>query len=215
MSQEASGGPCAIKPAPWDADIDTRASGTRKACTTVPQTTRRPVRTMPRPSPPADGDRVMQTRRRGRSGKSRSEAEIVEWWKRGGQRQFRQKPPRCKGAGTCDPHPRIPAGVGCCSHGRAFGMCHRRKKALIQARRSRFPKNFEREAEVHQRTAAMVTSLVQTTLDDRFKLPWLLTRRARWLPPRRHRRLPLSRPKLRSYLRLCYDGYVPSSGSLA
>ena len=104
MSQEASGGPCTIKPAPWDADIGRRASGARKACTTVPQTTRRPVRTMPATEPSADGDRVMQTRRRGRSGKSRSEAEIVEWWKRGGQRQFRQKPPRCKGAGTtCDP----------------------------------------------------------------------------------------------------------------
>jgi hypothetical protein len=33
------------------------------------------------------------------------------------------------------------------------------KKALIQARRSRFPKNFEREAEVHQRSAEMITVL--------------------------------------------------------
>jgi hypothetical protein len=33
------------------------------------------------------------------------------------------------------------------------------KKALIQARRSRFPKNFEREAEVHQRPAEMITML--------------------------------------------------------
>jgi hypothetical protein len=33
------------------------------------------------------------------------------------------------------------------------------KKALIQARRSRFPKNFEREAEVHQRSAEMITTL--------------------------------------------------------
>jgi hypothetical protein len=33
------------------------------------------------------------------------------------------------------------------------------KKTLIQARRSRFPKNFEREAEVHQRSAEMITML--------------------------------------------------------
>ena len=33
------------------------------------------------------------------------------------------------------------------------------KKALIQARRSRFPKNLEREAEVHQRAAVMITTL--------------------------------------------------------
>jgi hypothetical protein len=33
------------------------------------------------------------------------------------------------------------------------------KKALIQARRSRFPKNVEREAEVHQRSAEMITTL--------------------------------------------------------
>ncbi len=33
------------------------------------------------------------------------------------------------------------------------------KQTLIQARRSRFPKNFEREAEVHQRSAEMVTTL--------------------------------------------------------
>ena len=33
------------------------------------------------------------------------------------------------------------------------------KKALIQARRNRFPKNFEREAEVHQRSAEMITTL--------------------------------------------------------
>ena len=32
------------------------------------------------------------------------------------------------------------------------------KKALVQARRSRFPKNFEREAEVHQRSAEMITT---------------------------------------------------------
>ena len=33
------------------------------------------------------------------------------------------------------------------------------KKALIQERRSRFPKNFEREAEVHRRSAEMITAL--------------------------------------------------------
>jgi hypothetical protein len=35
------------------------------------------------------------------------------------------------------------------------------KKALIQARRSRFPKNFEREAEVHRRSAEVITTLSQ------------------------------------------------------
>ena len=30
------------------------------------------------------------------------------------------------------------------------------KKALVQARRSRFPKNLEREAEVHQRSAGLI-----------------------------------------------------------
>ena len=33
------------------------------------------------------------------------------------------------------------------------------KKALIQARCNRFPRNFEREAEVHQRSAEMITTL--------------------------------------------------------
>ncbi len=33
------------------------------------------------------------------------------------------------------------------------------KKALIQARRNRFPKNLEREAEVHQRSAEMIVAL--------------------------------------------------------
>jgi hypothetical protein len=33
------------------------------------------------------------------------------------------------------------------------------KKVLIEARRSRFPKNFEREAEVHRRPAEMITTL--------------------------------------------------------
>jgi hypothetical protein len=33
------------------------------------------------------------------------------------------------------------------------------KKALIQSRRSRFPKNLEREAEVHTKAAAMIGAL--------------------------------------------------------
>ena len=33
------------------------------------------------------------------------------------------------------------------------------KKTLVQARRSRFPKNLEREAEVHQRSAEMILVL--------------------------------------------------------
>ena len=33
------------------------------------------------------------------------------------------------------------------------------KKILIQARRYRFPKNLEREAEVHQRSAEMIIAL--------------------------------------------------------
>jgi hypothetical protein len=33
------------------------------------------------------------------------------------------------------------------------------KKTLVQARRSRFPKNLEREAEVHQRSAEQITLL--------------------------------------------------------
>ena len=33
------------------------------------------------------------------------------------------------------------------------------KKALVQARRSRFPKNFEREAEVHTRAAELIVTL--------------------------------------------------------
>ena len=33
------------------------------------------------------------------------------------------------------------------------------QKALIQARRSRFPKNLEREAEVHRKSAEMITTL--------------------------------------------------------
>jgi hypothetical protein len=32
-------------------------------------------------------------------------------------------------------------------------------KSLVQARRSRFPKNFEREAEVHRRSAELVVTL--------------------------------------------------------
>jgi hypothetical protein len=33
------------------------------------------------------------------------------------------------------------------------------KKTLIQARRSRFPKNLEREAEVHKRSAELIVIL--------------------------------------------------------
>jgi hypothetical protein len=33
------------------------------------------------------------------------------------------------------------------------------KKTLIAARRSRFPKNLEREAEVHQKSAEMIVTL--------------------------------------------------------
>ena len=33
------------------------------------------------------------------------------------------------------------------------------KKTMVQARRSRFPKNLEREAEVHQRSAEMIVAL--------------------------------------------------------
>ena len=33
------------------------------------------------------------------------------------------------------------------------------KKTLVQARRSRFPKNLEREADVHQRSAEQVVML--------------------------------------------------------
>ncbi len=33
------------------------------------------------------------------------------------------------------------------------------KKTLIQARRSRFPKNLEREAEVHQNSAQLLATL--------------------------------------------------------
>jgi hypothetical protein len=33
------------------------------------------------------------------------------------------------------------------------------RKAMIQSRRSRFPKNLEREAEVHQRSAELIATL--------------------------------------------------------
>jgi hypothetical protein len=33
------------------------------------------------------------------------------------------------------------------------------KQALVQARRSRFPKNLEREAEVHQQSAELIVTL--------------------------------------------------------
>ena len=35
----------------------------------------------------------------------------------------------------------------------------RAKQSLVQARRSRFPKNLEREAEVHQRSAELLATL--------------------------------------------------------
>ena len=54
---------------------------------------------------------------------------------------------------------RVPAGVGWCSRGRPHVARVQAKKALIQAKRNRFPKNFEREAEVHQRSAEMITTL--------------------------------------------------------
>jgi hypothetical protein len=33
------------------------------------------------------------------------------------------------------------------------------KKTMVQARRSRFPKNLEREAEVHKRSAELIVTL--------------------------------------------------------
>jgi hypothetical protein len=33
------------------------------------------------------------------------------------------------------------------------------KKAMVQSRRSRFPKNLEREAEVHQKSAELILTL--------------------------------------------------------
>jgi hypothetical protein len=33
------------------------------------------------------------------------------------------------------------------------------RKALVQARRSRFPKNLEREAEVHQKSSELIVTL--------------------------------------------------------
>ena len=88
VSQATPG--CSDDPARLDADTDTEASGRRKACTTVPQPTRRPMRTMLATEPSADGDEVKPARRRGRPPKSdQSEAEIVEWWRPGWQKQFR------------------------------------------------------------------------------------------------------------------------------
>jgi hypothetical protein len=75
------------------------------------------------------------------------------------------EPPRCKGAGatydrSCHrDHPRIPARWDAALMAARFWHESQAKKALIQARRSRFPKNFEREAEVHQRPAEMITTL--------------------------------------------------------
>jgi flagellar biosynthesis GTPase FlhF len=54
-----------------------------------PQATRRRGKYMPTTEPSASGDEVLP-RRRGRPAKSdQSEAEIVEWWKPGWQKQFR------------------------------------------------------------------------------------------------------------------------------
>jgi hypothetical protein len=72
------------------ADTDTESSGIRKACETVPQTTRRPTKTLPATEPSAGGDEVKPVRRRGRPAKSdQSEAEIVVWWKPGWQDRIR------------------------------------------------------------------------------------------------------------------------------
>ena len=37
-------------------------------------------------------------------------------------------------------------------------------QAMVQSRRSRFPKNFEREAELHTRCAAMMETLIPEEL---------------------------------------------------
>jgi chromosome segregation ATPase len=73
-----------------DAETDTEASGTGRACETVPQTTRRPGEKMPASEPSAGGDEVKQVRRRGRPAKSdQSASELVEWWKSGWRDRFR------------------------------------------------------------------------------------------------------------------------------
>jgi hypothetical protein len=41
----------------------------------------------------------------------------------------------------------------------SIGICIPGEEGAELARRSRFPKNFEREAEVHQRSAEMITML--------------------------------------------------------
>jgi hypothetical protein len=44
---------------------------------------------------------------------------------------------------------------------RAVSLWHesQAKQALVQSRRTRFPKNLEREAEVHQKCAQLITTL--------------------------------------------------------
>jgi hypothetical protein len=69
---------------PADRDTDTGSDGIRKACETVPQTTRKQRKIMPSTEPSAGVDEADQPRLRGRTAKSdQSEAEIVEWWEPG------------------------------------------------------------------------------------------------------------------------------------
>ena len=49
--------PTTDDPAGQDADTDTQATETRKACVTVPQTTRRPRKIMATTAPSVDADR--------------------------------------------------------------------------------------------------------------------------------------------------------------
>ncbi len=77
-------------------------------------------------------------------------------------------------------HARVSAGLGC-RPGRHAAMAsgtRHAKKALVQARRSRFPKSLEREAEVHAKAAQPVGTLKPNEAsfshsDDRsWKGPW-------------------------------------------
>jgi hypothetical protein len=68
---------------PSDQDTDTEASGIRKACETVAETTRKMRKTIPATEPSSGGDKVKPTRRHGRrrpAPPDQSEAEIEEWW---------------------------------------------------------------------------------------------------------------------------------------
>jgi hypothetical protein len=116
--------------------------------------------------PSAGGRKVEQRRRRGRPAKSdRSEVEIVEWWildsrsssgrSHPGARD--QKPPMTNPRTEISPE--FQRGWDAALMAARFWHESQAKKALIQARRSRFPKNFEREAEVHRRSAEMITTL--------------------------------------------------------